>query len=435
MLRTLKHLLRSLFRWLPKGSTPAVLARASSAALVFLATLFWARALTPEQFGAYSLAFTTLALVSAITLLGLDQLTSRELAVLLHRQDWRHVWGFVRWAAIVAVATSILGAIVAGVVLYLNPMGWGSESRLASLWILVATPAVVFLRATRGAVQAADLTAKGLFWELTFWNGLIVLAGAAFWLSSTAADASTAAMVHAGTAFLAAGLAVVALLRLGWPRAAPTTEHHATWIKAGFGFAMFAAVGLLMQQADLLLLGAIGSQEEVGLYSIASRSAMLVLIVLGPINQVMGPRLAKAWSSGEPDRAAAIARRAAQLGMVAGAGLLAFFFVFGGVFLSLFGHEYTEAAWTLRILALAQLSLLVLGPGSMALVMSGKERLAALLHAVALVGGLPLGYVLYQSHGIEGMAWGRLVILAVAGLLTGILGYKRIGKRIDPWAR
>jgi O-antigen/teichoic acid export membrane protein len=121
--------------------------------------------------------------------------------------------------------------------------------------------------------------------------------------------------------------------------------------------------------------------------------------------------------------------------MVAGAGLLAFFFVFGGVFLSLFGHEYTEAAWTLRILALAQLGLLVLGPGSMALVMSGKERLAALLHAVALVGGLPLGYVLYQSHGIEGMAWGRLVILAVAGLLTGILGYKRIGKRIDPWAR
>ena len=160
---------------------------------------------------------------------------------------------------------------------------------------------------------------------------------------------------------------------------------------------------------------------------------MLVLIVLGPINQVMGPRLAKAWSSGEPDRAAAIARRAAQLGIVAGAGLLAFFFIFGRFFLSLFGSAYTDAAPTLRILALAQVSLLVLGPGAMALTMSGKERLAALLHAIALVAGLPIGYLLYHSHGIEGMAWGRFAILAAASLLTGALGYKRMGRRINPW--
>jgi len=69
----------------------------------------------------------------------------------------------------------------------------------------------------------------------------------------------------------------------------------------------------------------------------------------------------------------------------------------------------------------------------MALVMSGKERLAAGLHAVALFAGLPVGYLLYNAYGIAGMAWGRFAVLAVAGLLTGVMGNKRIGKRIDPW--
>jgi len=122
-----------------------------------------------------------------------------------------------------------------------------------------------------------------------------------------------------------------------------------------------------------------------------------------------------------------------ELGIVAGAFILAFFFLLGRPFLSLFGLEYTAAAGTLGILALAQTSLLILGPGSMALAMSGKERLAALLHALALVAGLPVGYLLYNSYGIAAMAWGRFAVLAVAGLLTGVMGYRRLGRRIDPW--
>ena len=408
--------------------------RASNAGLAFMVALVWARALTPKAFGAYSLAFSLVGLVSALALLGLDQLTARDLGILLHRRDWSHARVFLRWVARAAIASSSAAVVITGLLLWWNPMGWPGDGRLAALWILLGVPAVVFLRATRGAFQAADRTAKGIFWELPFWNGLLVLVGGAFWLSGASVDGSTAAIAHAATAFVAATLAIVSLARLRWPRAEPAREHHGAWIKAGFGFAMFAAVGLLLQQADILLLGAIGTQEEVGLYSIASRSAMLVLIVLGPIQQVLGPRLAKAWASGEKDRAAGIARRAAQLGIVAGAGLLAFYLLFGRLFLHLFGAEYVDGAGALRILALAQISLLLLGPGAMALAMTGAERLAALLNGVGLLLGLPVGYLLYQTHGIEGMAWGRLAVLATAGLATGLLAWRRMGRRIDPWA-
>jgi len=119
-------------------------------------------------------------------------------------------------------------------------------------------------------------------------------------------------------------------------------------------------------------------------------------LVFGPINQALEPRLAKACSRNDPDVAAAITCRTAQLGLVAGTDLVVCYLVFGRFFLSLFWHEYEDAAGTLPIL--------IFGPGPMAITMSGAERLAALLNTVGLVAGLPVGFLLYRSHGIEGLA-------------------------------
>jgi len=49
---------------------------------------------------------------------------------------------------------------------------------------------------------------------------------------------------------------------------------------------------------------------------------------------------------------------------------------------------------------------------------------------------LATGWLLYpkHSHGTEGMAWDRLAVLATAGLATGLLAWRRMGRRIDPWA-
>ncbi|HJQ93462.1 MAG TPA: polysaccharide biosynthesis C-terminal domain-containing protein, partial [Candidatus Thermoplasmatota archaeon] len=97
------------------------------------------------------------------------------------------------------------------------------------------------------------------------------------------------------------------------------------------------------------------------------------------------------------------------------------------------GPEYEVAVPVLRILALAQVMILVLGPGQMVLGMTGAERLAGLLVFAAIVIGLPLSFAFYRLDGIEGMAWGRVVSLAVVGVAGGWLGRRRLGQRIDPW--
>lgn len=430
---TFGEAIRRVRAFLPAGSLPAVITRTSGAGLVFLAAVVWARALGPHEYGAYALAIAYLSLGASLSGLGLDALTSRELAVLIHRKDWTHFRGYVRWASVVSAVAAALAGVAGAAIMVWNPMGWRPEAQTAALWITLGLPAAVFLRLARGMFQAADRTPKGLFWELTFFNLALSLAGLAAWLSMGEPTARDAALIHVATLLVAAGLALLAFNLLRWPRASVASQQHGHWMSAGLGFAFLAAVSLLLQQADVMLLGAIGTNAEAGTYSVASRCAALVLLVLGPVAQVLGPRIAKAWSSGDAVRAAAIARRAAQLGLVAGAGLLAFCLLFGRLLLHLFGPGYEVAVEPLRILALAHLMILVLGPGQLVLSMTGGERIAGLLVLAALIVGLPLSYLFYKWDGIEGMAWGRVVTLALAGGAAGLLGRHRIGHRIDPW--
>lgn len=417
------------------GALGAVLARLTSAALVFLVAVIWARALGPEDFGSYSLAYTVLLTVAALSTLGLDQLASRELAVALHRRDWPRVWGFMRWSWLLSMALSIGSVVVASVLVIWNPMDWENGNRVAVLWMIVAIPGLVTLRLIRGAFQANDRTSVGLFWELIAWNAFVALGGLAAMWGFLPASSRAASQVYVGAAVLAAVLASFALLRIRWPRSTSQEGTYRAWFRSGLGFAGLAVVGLLVHQADILILSMVGTRAEIGLYSIANRSALLVLILLAPIQQVIGPRIAKAWSDEDLSNVALFARRAARLGIVAGLALLGFFLAFGSFFLAIFGTEFSHAAPTLRILAAAQMGLLVLGPGPMVLIMTGAERVAALVQALSLIGGLGLGVALYHGFGIEGLAAGRVLTLAAIGLVSTVLAVRRTGRRIDPWVR
>jgi len=420
---------------LPRGSLAAVVARGSSAGLVFLATVLWARALGPHEYGAYAIAIAFLQAVGTLAGLGVDVLASRELAVLIHTKDWPHFHGFLRWSSWVSAASSLAAAGIGAGLLVWNPMSWHEEARIAALWILLGLPAYVFLRLARGMFQAADRTARGVFWELTFWNGSLALAGFLAWTLLGEATARHAAWAHAATLATAAGIALASFSLLRWPAVAASGQRHAHWVRSGLGFAMLAGFSLLLQTADVLLLGAIGTNAQVGVYSIASRCALLVLMVLGPIQQVLGPRVAKAWYQGASGQAAAVARRAARLGILAGGAMFLFYALLAAPFLSLFGPGYPTAATALRILALGQLALVAWGPGQMVLSMTGGEKVAVALLALALALGLPASYLLFQWNGVDGMAWGRVASLAFVGTAAGVLAQRRVGHRIDPWVR
>lgn len=408
--------LRSLWAFLPRGSLPAVLWRGSNAGLAFISTVVIARVLGPQDYGVYALAVSVLGLLALAAQLGLDSLTPRNLGIYVHDKDWPHAFSFLRWTSRVVVVASAIGYAGATLVLVWNPMGWTGEQVLASRLILLGLPFAALLRMARARLQAFDKTATGLFYEMPLWNLLLIGSGllAAF-VPSLRTSVAMAAL-HACTfvvAWLGAHFAVGRMLP---PRPAHLEPTKAAWVRSGALFTFLAALMFLLMQGDLLLVGTLLSEEQTGHFSVALRSAGLTLIVLQPLQQVVAPRIAKAWSRGDAAETVRIARRCGQLSLLAGVPMVLFFWVGGQYYLRLFGSEYEDALWALRWLSLAQVLFLTAGPAGMVLQMIHDERASLYVLLLAVVAGLPLSAWMTLEYGIAGTGLARVLTMLMAGL-------------------
>lgn len=422
---------------LPRGSFPAVASRGANAALAFLSTLVIARALGASPYGAYSLAVATLGFLVLAAQLGFDSLTPRSLGVYVHNQDWKNAFSFMRWTTRVVLGASVLAYAAASLVLAWNPMGWAPEEVAATRVILLALPFVAMLRIERSRLQAFDKTAVGIFFELPFWNTLLLASGLAVLVVPGLQSSLWMSALHAASfsvAFVGAHFALRRQLPARPPELAPVDR---SWMRHGASFTALAAFGFLLNQGDLILVGTLLSQAETGHFSVAVRSAGLTLIVLQPLQQVVAPRIAKAWSRGDRAEASRLARRCGQLSLLAGAGMAAFFWVAGPLFLRLFGAEFAapEVLWSLRWLALAQLLYVAAGPGSMVLQMIHEETASIWILAAITGVGLPLTAVLAIKFGIAGAAFAKVLTLSSAGFVAYVALRRRQGIDILPWRR
>ena len=321
--------------------------------------------------------------------------------------------------------------VASQVFLLWNPLGWVPEHISTARVLLCALPAVAFLRVGRGRLQAIDKAPLGIFLELTLWN-LVILVGAGVMWFLDQRSAQAAALVQ-GLAFIVALAATLYAFHRFAPQLDVSSETHAGWGKMGVHIAFFALTGFLLLRADILLLGTIASPEETGAYGVAARSAGLAFLVMLPLQQILSPQIARAWRRNDKQGAAAVARRCARLSLL---GTVPFILVYGfipGLFLRLFGAEYVDAADSLRLLMVAQISLAVFGPVQISLAMTNKERWATGLTLAGLALGLPLAYLLYAPFGITGVALGRIASVSVVAI-GGYLVLRRAGFHGAPWS-
>lgn len=144
---------------------------------------------------------------------------------------------------------------------------------------------------------------------------------------------------------------------------------------------------LVLANADVLYIGAVGSALVAGTYGVATRVASASSLVLGAVNGVAGPDLADGWNAG-PGNVRAVLRRwtvpMAALAVAAGcAGVLT-----ASLIAAVLGVPPEEAATPLRILIVGNAVALATGPMGVFLLVSGHEHLQqrATWLAVVVVG-------------------------------------------------
>ena len=199
------------------------------------------------------------------------------------------------------------------------------------------------------------------------------------------------------------------------------------------------AIVLLLQQADIWLVGAFESSQDVAIYGAAARLMFIVSVPLFMVNAVIQPMVAEYYSQRRLDELQKLMRVAATVAAMPALAALACAIVFAAPGLRLlYGDTYMAGAGVLVVLALGQMVNVWTGSCGIFLMMTGHERTLMTLTALTGFVTVALMAALVGPFGILGVAIGsalgvslqNAVLWFAAGRLTGVwtnMGFRGLG--------
>lgn len=164
---------------------------------------------------------------------------------------------------------------------------------------------------------------------------------------------------------------------------------------------------------DVLIVGALASTYQAGIYSAVSKLAILGTFALEGNRLAIGPQLSAMLGRREHGRAAELYQTATRSLVLVTFPLYLMLAIFPAVILGIFGPRYTTGAAALSVLSTAMLINLGTGNITVVLLMGGKSSWSAINAAAAMIANVGLNLLLVPRIGILGaaIAWSASIAI------------------------
>lgn len=431
------------------GGVAAIAVRAGAMIAGFITSVALTRVLGPENFGVYAFVFSIITLLGIPVKLGLPTLILRETARADQAGDGALMIGVWRWSNRM-MSMMAGGVLVLGWAFLLVFLGTDTPRSVALVWALFLIPLIGWTEAHSAALRGLRHVALGTFPDKIARPVLLTIIVAFITLWHVKIDAAQVYMIHIGIAAVTL-VATNLILRTVRPHHAgedtPRT-HPRDWRKAILPLAAIAGLSMISQNTDILMLGTLAGDKDVGLYRVALSGANVVLFGLTAANLVLQPYFARAWGSSDHRQLQKLATAGARVSLAATLPVLALFWLSGPELLVwIFGQSYSEAFWALMLLCFGHTMSAFFGSVSNLLTMSGREWVALCGLAISTLTNIALNWLLIPLYGIEGaaMATGASIIVWNFGLWiaawvimridSSAIGLRRSTPQITPPSR
>ncbi|NLJ07233.1 MAG: flippase [Sphingobacteriales bacterium] len=174
---------------------------------------------------------------------------------------------------------------------------------------------------------------------------------------------------------------------------------------------------LIMNWTDILMIGAMLTKSDVGIYNSAVKTAALGSVALAAMNTIGAPKFAESFKKQGSEGLKYIARQTALYSLMISLPIFLLIFAFPGFVLSFFGDEFKSAIPTLIILASGQLFNTFAGSTMYILNMTGREKAGRNILFAGTIINIALNLILIPVMGISGAA----VATACSTVLWNIL--------------
>jgi len=416
-----------------KGATINMVGTLVHLMLVFGYSIFLARVLSPDDLGRYFIGFAILGFLVIVALLGLDFTIWRYVPLFIGEGKTERARGVVLSSLMITFVSSL----IIGGFLFLSADWLGetffNDRELDSVFkfFAVALPftvvARIFNASTQGLklmryqVLSKDLGEQGSKFLLSAFLLSFGLVGILYANVLAAAIAALLAFI-----FLQSKLPVIG----GYNR-----SFRQLRLIASFSLPLiFSTIfSFLMIWVDTLLLGYFRGPDEVGLYGIALRVAILGTLVLSSFNTMFSPFISDLYNRRELKRLGVLFSFVTKWVVTCSLPIFIIVILFADQALSLFGARFMVVSSSLMVLAVGQFINSGTGPVAGMVLMSGRAYLDLANNLLAVALNVVLCLILIPPYGIIGAAVANGVATASINviravevyLIMGVQGYNR----------
>ena len=191
---------------------------------------------------------------------------------------------------------------------------------------------------------------------------------------------------------------------------------------------MFSGLLLyLLNWTDVIMLGMMVDEEQVGIYNIAYKIGSVGFLVIVSVSTVITPRMAELYGKGDLAELKKLTHQATRLIAVLSIPLVFVLLFFSEYILSFFGKEVVSGDTTLIIVALGVLFSAIVGNVDQLLNMTNHQIILRNITIAIFTLNVILNFILIPIYGINGAAFASLVSNIVINLLCVYYIKKKLG--------
>jgi O-antigen/teichoic acid export membrane protein len=405
----------------------AVLVKAAAFFFAYAANYLLILTLTQAGFGRFSLVMAIASIAALFVSLGHPQIVLRTVAGVVANGNhsgigaiWRisHLWIIGTGLAFLFLALLSLGVV--------SERNWAQQLIAASLIL----PMWALLKLHASVLHGSNLTTIGQGVETVCRPAIFCIAiGFGVLFAADHMQATTALWLNFAAFTCAFMLSIAAnLYRKTYSvlKLCPSAEAtNPGWFRASFSLALISASQLVIINTDIVMIGAILSDEDVAIY----RTATLIALLVGGVNEVMTvvlrPRIASAYANNSLAEVVPQVRRLAILASLIQLFLLLVFLVLGQDSVGyVFGEVYAPALGVAVVLILAQAVAAFLGPVGVMLNMAHLEQAHLNIVICVIAVNIVLNFVLIPYLGLLGAAYASLTTILL-WRIAGVIQFER----------
>lgn len=379
-------------------ASAALAMRIAAAGSAFLLNVAVSRTMGAQEAGLFFLGQTCLVILAVLSRFGTDNVLLRYVSTFTEQQRHDAANAVLVKAGLVTLAlASLLSAITfwqsdhVATLIFGKPE-FASVLRPAALCVLPFSCFQVFSFAIQGRRQVAtsigiNATAMPIF--------LLI----AVLLPDTVGADTASELMWIAVMVATFNAAIAAIV---WSRRADrsTDSDAISWPELNsmaIPLVAAAAVALIGTWAPQLVIASLESTDQIAMLSNSQKTATLVGLLLMAINSVAAPIYASMHAENQLDGLRQFAARVNGVMLLGATPVLFVVFIFAPQILSLFGSQFRDATWLLRILVLGQFVNAATGSVGYLLNMSGNQHhfrnavtLSAIVSIVLSLALIPL---------------------------------------------